>query len=101
MSKNKYYSSHEKNERGQSAVVVALSLGVLLLLIIGAIVLCAALFTVSTMEDYDNGGGSFGTFESQNIGSSLEELKAPTSELGVMPLQPNLSIFTGDNLKDG
>ena len=56
-----------KAERGQSTTVVALSLGVLLLLVIGALVLCAVLFTATTMEDYDSGGGIFDGSNSQVV----------------------------------
>jgi hypothetical protein len=68
MKRNPLYSSHRRAEHGQSTVIVALSLGILLLLIIGAVVLCAALFTATSIEDYDNGNGIFGIFETQNVG---------------------------------
>ena len=59
-------------ERGQSTVTIALSLGVLLLLIIGIVILCLALFTATTMDDYDKGKGLFNNFETQDIGSSAQ-----------------------------
>ena len=36
------------------------------MLVIGAIVLCMALFTASTMEDYDKGNGLFENYEIQS-----------------------------------
>ena len=68
MKKYRSYSSPGQTERGQSTIVVTLSLGILLLLIIGAVVLCVALFTATSMEDYDKGNGIFGIFETQDVG---------------------------------
>lgn len=66
MNKNQIGFSRKQSELGQSTVTVALTLGVLLLLIIGIVVLCLAFFTVSTMEDYDKREGLFDTLETQD-----------------------------------
>ena len=69
------HSSLRWPEHGQSTIVVALSLGVLLLLIIGIVVLCLAVFTTTEIKDYDEGKGRFGSFESQSIDDfALNEL---------------------------
>ena len=60
-------SCQQRSERGQSTITIAISLSVLLLLIIGMVVLCMALFTASTLEDYDEGDGIFSSFETQSI----------------------------------
>ena len=72
---NRHYSSLRSTERGQSTIVVALSLGVLLLLIIGVVILCLAVFTTTEIKDYNEGKGIFGSFESQSIDDfALNEL---------------------------
>ena len=65
MKRKQSCSSPRQTERGQSTVIVALSLGILLLLIIGTVVLGVALFTATSIEDYDNGNG---IFETQDVG---------------------------------
>ena len=70
---NRYYSSR-CTECGQSTIVVALSLGVLLLLIIGVVILCLAVFTTTEIKEYDGGKGLFETFQAQSIkGFALSE----------------------------
>ena len=59
-------SCQQRSERGQSTITIAISLSVLLLLIIGMVVLCMALFTASTLEDYDEGDGLFEDYETQS-----------------------------------
>ena len=76
MQKYRNFLSDKQTECGQSTAAVALSLGVFLLLIIGAVVLCAALFTVTTMEDYDEGNVFFDAFETQSISESEVEFNS-------------------------
>jgi formate hydrogenlyase subunit 3/multisubunit Na+/H+ antiporter MnhD subunit len=93
MRKNRLYSSNRQTENGQSTVIVALSLGVLLLLIIGAVVLCVALFTATSMEDYDNGNGIFGIFETQNVGDiAMSDFGPDFSGLEIVSPQSNLLV---------
>ena len=88
MLKKRTYLQDKQTERGQSTITIALSLSVLLLLIIGAVVLCMALFTASTMEDYDKGDG---LYENNEMQSSLDVtphvFALNSNELRVLPAQ--------------
>ena len=77
-------------EHGQSTVIIALSLGVLLLLIIGAVILCLALFTTTTIKDFDEDSGLFGTTETQFMEfPDLETIESSAHGVG-----PNLPSIT-------
>jgi hypothetical protein len=100
MKRKQSYSSLRQTERGHSTVIVALSLGVLLLLIIGAVVLCVALFTATSMQDYDNGSGIFGIFETQYVGDiAMNDFNPDFSELGIVSPQSNLLFVDQDRLE--
>jgi formate hydrogenlyase subunit 3/multisubunit Na+/H+ antiporter MnhD subunit len=94
MKRKKSYFSLRQTEPGQSTVIVALSLGILLLLIIGVVVLCVALFTATSMEDYDNGSGIFGIFETQNIGDvAMSDFNLNFSRSEIAVPQSNLLVI--------
>ena len=100
MKKNRPYSSRRSTEHGQSTVIVALSLGILLLLIIGIVVLCVALFTATSMEDYDNGNGIFGIFETQYVGDiAMNDFNPDFSGLKFISSQSNLLFVDQDELE--
>jgi hypothetical protein len=93
MKRNLLYSSHKRAEHGQSTIIVALSLGILLLLIIGAVVLCVALFTATSIEDYDNGNGIFGIFETQYVGDiAMSDFNLNFTKLEIAPPQSDLLV---------
>ena len=98
MQKYRNYLSDKKTERGQSTAAVALSLGVLLLLIIGAVVLCVALFTVTSMEGYDEGTGFFDDFEIQFINDVEFNGTNPDSSGSQITMPSNTLQHPGEEL---
>ena len=93
MKKNFLSPSHRRSERGQSTIMVALSLAALLLLLIGAAVLLFAVFTASTMEDYDGDSGVFESFESQDYNDPGVNIDGPgPSSMELFPLECSMSF---------
>ena len=94
MKRKRSYTSLRQTERGQSNVIVALSLGILLLLIIGAVVLCAALFAATSIEDYDNGNGIFGIFETQDVGNiAMGDFNQNFARSEIVPPESDLLVI--------
>lgn len=94
----RHTNSHKQTERGQSTAAVALSLGVLLLLIAGAVVLCVALFTVTTMGDYDEGSGFLDAFDTQFINEVEFNGTIPDSDESQLPMSSNTLQHPGEEL---
>jgi hypothetical protein len=87
--------SCKQTERGQGTVAVILSLGVLLLLVIGIVILCVALFTATTIEDYEEGGKLFETFEMQAVSDVASNVFGPSTKgLEVITTQLSPSFIT-------
>jgi hypothetical protein len=81
----------KRSERGQSMVVVAVSLAALLLLVVGGAFITMAFFTSSAVTDPDQ-GVLFGLIEPEDVTGVMEEtIASPTAT-------PSLGAIVGNQV---
>jgi hypothetical protein len=83
--------SPKRSERGQSMVVVAVSLAALLLLVVGAAFITMAFFTSTAVSDPEQ-GMFFGMIEPEDVSGVMEEtIASPTAT-------PSLGAIVGNQV---